>query len=248
MKRFLAVFCLAAGVQAAMVTSSVDCTLYKTIDSPSTPDQVLLSFQHPFSCSTNQYSSVVESDAWFSSTSTDTSVSASVATRVVAAAHWGDFNNDGINEPSPLARSIADIEMALVLVTQGVQRDGIMRYNVSAFGGHSQGGASVSFVSPYLQYQCNTDGENCLLPVSTGIDGDIPVLLGTQFALSIRAHSAAAGGSGMPGGAFSEVQFFIQFFEADGITPVLLTPEPSTWMAGIGLVGLLSLRRLRQLP
>jgi hypothetical protein len=138
----------------------------------------------------------------------------------------------------------ASIALRASVGTGGPVRNGIMRYTFDYFGSASNIGASASFSSPYLSGGCSffpydrpgcgVTGQSVTVPFPA--IGEVVVPLGRD--MDFLLSSFAAGGGGSASGA--SIGLTLNFFEMDGTTPVLLAPEPSTWLLSGSVIALLA--------
>jgi hypothetical protein len=152
----------------------------------------------------------------------------------------------------------ASVSFETILNTSGPIRNGVMRYVWNANGWSSGPQIPATISSDYFTFHCTfelgaprfcTDPAGAVPYATMVIDrtGDVVVPLGIAFPVAVYANAFAGGGPEAPGSSQGSISLAVEFFEADGVTPVPLqtVPEPSTWIAGVGLAGLLAWRRSR---
>jgi len=179
----------------------------------------------------------------------------------ISAHSFASYTFGAIFPPSNDETAIANSSITIDLATSGPLRVGYVTFvgnDGGAAGPLANGDAGFTLGTPgtipSIDYYCYPEfAPSCVPPAELlaskgNFTGLIPIVLGTDLDL-IESSGAAAFSEG--GGSTSNFGFggTLQFFEADGVTPVdvaLATPEPATSLLySIGLIVVLNIVRQR---
>jgi hypothetical protein len=150
------------------------------------------------------------------------------------------------------AQTSSSANVSLSLQTAGPVRPGFIEI-VPLYGADAEYASlsSLSFSIGYLEGSCSAPSGSCSLN-NPGVNyPNFPRIynfnLGDPFSVDVN-YASALGAASEDYDAHTSVQFSLQFlfFEADGVTPVDISPEPATWtlaLIGLAAVGIWGRRR-----
>lgn len=246
MKTWLFVLFLATGsILSAEVVTSVTCTVYGNLSTPSSTvtDPSSCALRDPDVQNRANVLAMATANASFSLASDPNSFSSLSADQDVGAGLTFDKNGQYIT-----SRAGSDVSVKEALFTTGPVRPGFVQISASGQRTSNFRGSSgtLDVLFGHIAVSCHDNGfgsvASCilwpngehsvpayLLPVS---GQSYPFTLGQVFNFS---YLGSAGADSLPGyggfGADASVQFQFRFFEADGVTPVSVeaVPEPGTF-------------------
>lgn len=226
---------------------------------PPDPSQPIVTSSTATSSSCSSFGSYFEYNDTFGGASASASVSLSLASNP---ADWSTLTTEQssyvLEIPSTLpagklgeAKTV--VNMIETLTTAGALRSGYVQFAGSATSDHfydGRGAVSSGIVDiPVAEIMCDDLDSTCsyeIAPYSL-----IPVTLGTSLQIETDGYTNnQAGGDDGSSGGYLDTTYQFRFFEADGVTPVLVTalPEPATWFQlalALGVAGLVRKRRLK---